>query len=89
MFDMVLNMILRYQAMFSVWILIWPNKCQMEIEIPLGQISMETNQAEHRSLNFWVELGRFHVNMQRESWKIFTQCIAIRSDSIKVNNCIV
>ena len=55
----------------------------MELKIPLGQISMETNHADkkiHRSLNFWVVLGQFQVNTQRKKWKIFAQCIEIRSN---------
>ena len=63
----------------------------MEIKIYLGPISIETNhvdEKEHRSLNFWVVLGRFQVNTQRKVWKIFTEFVEIRSDSIKIENFI-
>ena len=63
----------------------------MEIKIYLGQVAIETNHADekkHRSLNFWVVLGRSQVNTQRKIWKIFTEFVEIRSDSIKIENFI-
>ena len=38
----------------------------MEIKIPLGRISMETNHKEHGNLNFRIVPGRFQVNTQRK-----------------------
>ena len=56
----------------------------MEIKIPFGRISMETNHKEHGNLSFRIVPGRFQVNTQRKKWKNLTQWIQIRSDSIKV-----
>ena len=59
----------------------------MEIKIPLGQISLETDHADKkRNLDLWVVLDQFQVNTQRKNWKVFIQCIEITSDSIKVEN---
>ena len=33
-------------------------------------------------------LGRFQVNMQRKNWQVFSQCIEITRDSIKLDNFI-
>ena len=57
----------------------------MEIKIPLGQISMETNYADKRTS--YIEFLS-SVNTHRKKLKICTQCIEIRSDSIKVDNFI-
>ena len=62
----------------------------MEINIPLRQISMETklDDKRNRGLNNWAALGPFQVNTQRKTWKIFTQCIQIRSGWVKFDNFI-
>ena len=40
----------RFVLRFSLWTLICTSKCQMEIKIPLWQISIETNHADVRKL---------------------------------------
>ena len=76
--------------MFSLWTLIGTGKCEMKIKIPLGQISMETNHADKRTS--WSEVlscaWSILSKYDEKNWKIFTQCIEIKSDSIKVDNFI-
>ena len=73
-----------FTFMFSLWTLTWTGKNRWKGRYPWKL----TVRIKHHSLNFWAVPGRFQVNTQRKKLKVFTQCVDIRSDLIKVDNFI-
>ena len=44
----------RFVLVISLWSLIWTGKWQMEIKVPLGKISIDTNDADKKNIVLWI-----------------------------------